>query len=301
MAHSCSHHHHKPHHHKALHGALWIALIFMGIEVAGGFIANSLALLSDALHMFTDVGALLLGIVVSFIARRPSNHKMSYGYHRAEIIGALASSVSLWALSGVLVYESIVRLFRPEEVEGPIVFVIATIGLIANLAMMRILHPSQGHSLNVRAAYLHVIGDLLGSAGVILSGAILWATGWNPIDPIITMLFTCAILYSSGKVIVKTLSILMESSPEGTDAREVEKTLKSIAGVREVHDLHIWSASAHGVALSVHLVADPGADVLAAAHQALEKQYGIRHMTIQVEDPAKFESKYCYDCHTTFR
>ena len=283
-------------HHHALHKSLWIALLFMAIEVAGGWIANSLALISDALHMFMDVGALLLGIVVSRIAKWPSTPQMSYGYHRAEILGALVSAVSLWVLSGILIYESVHRFFQPEEVEGPIVFVIASIGLLANLWMMRILHPSQHHSLNVKAAYLHILGDVLGSIGVILSGLILWITKWNPIDPIITILFTLFILKSSWTVIRQSLSILMESAPEGVDVPAIEEALKQLPGVQEVHDLHIWSAARHETLLSVHLVANPEFDILGSAHRMLEARFDIHHMTIQVEDPKRFEPKYCYDC-----
>src|SRR3569832_2094188 len=184
---ACNHDHR---HITALNSALWIAVVFMIIEIIGGWMANSLALISDALHMFTDVGALLLGLIVSKIAHRPSTPNMSYGYQRAEILGALVSAVSLWALCGVLSYEAIHRFFSPQAVEGKLVFAVATAGLIANLVMLKLIHPTQGQSLNVRAAYLHVLGDLLGSVGVIISGIILWMTGWNPIDPIITLLFT---------------------------------------------------------------------------------------------------------------
>lgn len=291
--------HHDCHSHahgKALHVALWIAVLFMLVEIIGGWLANSLALISDALHMFTDVGALLLGIIVVRISRRPSSPTMSYGYHRAEILGALASAASLWALCGVLVYESVERLFQPEEVQGPIVFVIATIGLLANLIMMRILHGGQHHSLNMRAAYLHVLGDLLGSVGVIISGIILWMTQWNPIDPIITLLFSLAILFSSGKVIKQSVRILMESAPEGISPAEVQKDLLAIPTVQEVHDLHIWSVSSTRTALSAHLVAADTHRALSAAHKIIEEKYAIHHMTIQVENPEAFESKYCYDC-----
>jgi cobalt-zinc-cadmium efflux system protein len=289
MSHDCRHHH-------ALHRSLWVAVFFMIVEVIGGWVANSLALISDAMHLFTDIGALLLGIVVSNMARWPSTPSMSYGYQRAEILGALVSAASLWALSGVLIYESIHRFFVPVVVEGPIVFVIATLGLAANLIMIKILHPSQDHNLNMRAAYLHVLGDLLGSLGVIASGIILWTTHWNPIDPIVTIVFTLTILRSSGKVIRESVSILMESTPPSIDPVAVKLTLEQIPGVQEVHDLHIWSASHHRVVLSVHLVADPKTDVLSAAHRLLEAQHGIRHMTIQVEDPKAFEPRYCYDC-----
>jgi cobalt-zinc-cadmium efflux system protein len=292
----CSHDHGKHAHGKALNTALIIAFIFMIVEVIGGIIANSLALLSDALHMFTDVGALVLSLIVLKIVHLPSTPKMSYGYHRAEILGALASALSLWALCGVLIYQAITRLISPPEVKGPIVFIIASLGLIANLIMMRTLHPAQKESLNVRAAYLHIIGDLLGSIGVIISGAILWITHWNPIDPIISILFALAILYGSGKIIRQTISVLMESTPEGVDPLEIEKDLASIRGVKEVHDLHIWSVSAKKIALSAHLIAEDTQAALKEAHRLIEKKHKISHMTIQVEDPAHFEPRYCYDC-----
>jgi len=283
-------------HHHALHKSFWVAVVFMIIQAIGGWIANSLALISEAMHLFTDIGALLLGIIVARMARWPTTPTMSYGYHRAEILGALVSAASLWALSGVLIYESIHRFFQPEVVDGPIVIFIASIGLVANILMMKILHPSQHHSLNLKAAYLHVLGDLLGSVGVIISGIILWTTHWNLIDPLVTIVFTLTILRSSGKVIKQTIGILMESAPEGIDPTAVQQALEQIPGVLEVHDLHIWSASHHKVVLSVHLIADSPSDVLAGAHQKLEAQFGIRHMTIQVEDPKSFEPKYCYDC-----
>ena len=220
-----------------------IAIVFMGIEIIGGIIANSLALISDALHLFTDVGALGLGLIIVKIAHLPRTPKMSYGYHRAEILGALASALSLWALCAVLIYEAITRFIHPEPVAGPIVLIIASLGLIANLMMLRILHPSQSHSLNIKAAYLHVIGDLLGSIGVILSGLILWLTNWTPIDPLITVLFSLGLLYGSGKIIRHTISILMESAPSHIDPVAMQKDLASIPGVKEIHDLHIWSIS----------------------------------------------------------
>lgn len=278
------------HSQRALRRSLWIAFTFMLIEVLGAYFANSLALLSDAMHLFTDVGALSLGLAVSYMAKWPSTPKMSFGYHRAEVIGALASGVSLWALSGVLVYESIHRLFTPQTVEGPIVFVVAVVGLFANILMLRLLHSHQSHNLNLKAAYLHVVGDLLGSIGVILSGALIWLTKWNPFDSIITILFTLSILYSSGKVIREALNILMQSAPKGVDPEAVLKTLQNIPGVKGVHDLHIWSISSRTVALSVHLVTD--SDVMADVHKILEKTHGIRHMTIQMENPS---SKYCSD------
>lgn len=297
MPHEHTTHSHGRHvHKKALNIALIIAFIFMIVEVIGGIFANSLALISDALHMFTDVGALVLSLIVLKIAHLPSTPRMSYGYHRAEILGALASALSLWALCGVLIYEAILRLATPPEVKGPIVLVIATIGLAANLMMMRSLHSHKGDNLNIRAAYLHIIGDLLGSVGVIIAGAIIWITGWTPIDPLISILFSLGIIYGSAKIIKQTVAVLMESTPVGIHPEEIENDLKSIPGVREVHDLHIWSVSAKKVALSAHLIADIPHTVLNEAHLLIEKKYKISHMTIQIEDPAHFDPKYCYDC-----
>ncbi|HEY5236258.1 MAG TPA: cation diffusion facilitator family transporter, partial [Rhabdochlamydiaceae bacterium] len=143
---------------------------------------------------------------------------------------------------------------------------------------------------------LHILGDVLGSVGVIISGIVIWTTHWNLIDPIITILFTLTILRSSGKVIKQTIRILMESTPEGIDPEAVQKALEGLPEVKEVHDLHVWSASHHKIVLSVHLIADCTTDVLGEAHRMLEARFGIKHMTIQVEDPKIFEPKYCYDC-----
>lgn len=294
MAHQHSHCDHA--HDRPLKIALVIAAIFMVAEVIGGVIANSLALISDALHMFTDVGAILLSLIVMKIAKRPATAKMSYGYQRAEILGALASALSIWALCGVLIYEAISRLIHPHPVQGPIVFTIATIGLIANLLMMHVLHPSQGHHLNVRAAYLHVLGDLLGSIGVIASGIILWLTGWNLIDPLITLAISIILLRTSGKMIYQSIRMLMDSTPDGIDPLKIERDLLAITGVKEVHDLHVWSVGAKRIALSAHLIVENNPIALKSAHHIIEKNYEIHHMTIQVEDPLHFESRYCYDC-----
>ncbi len=281
---------------KALKTALLVAAVFMVIEVIGGLIANSLALISDALHMFTDVGAMFLSLIVLRITKIPSTPKMSYGYHRAEVLGALASALSLWVLSGILIYESIMRLIYPPQVEGPIVLVVASFGLIANILMIRALHSSKSHSLNLKAAYLHVIGDLLGSVAVIVGGLILWLTNWNPIDPIITLFFTLFILYSTGKIIKQAFIILMESTPEHIDPVLIEKDLLTIKGVKEVHDLHIWAVSSKRIALSAHIMAEAPHNALNEVHRMMENKYNIHHMTIQIEEPGAFESQFCYDC-----
>jgi len=283
-------------HGKALFISIGIAFFFMLVEIIGGLIANSLALISDALHLFTDVGALTLSLIVLKIAHLPRTPSMSYGYHRAEILGALASSLSLWALSGVLIYKAILRLLAPEPVQGPIVFVIASIGLLANLMMLRTLHPVQEKNINMRAAYLHVIGDLLGSLGVILGGALLWWIQWYPIDPIITLLFSLGIIYGSSKIIQESIMILMEASPKHINLEKIKQDLLTLPGMQEVHDLHVWTVSHKKTTLSAHLIAKNGHKLLSQAHNLIESNHNIHHMTLHIEDPDLFEPKYCYDC-----
>lgn len=273
-----------------------ITLIFMAVEAVGGVFANSLALLSDAGHMLTDVGALLLSLFALWVARRPKTAAMSFGYHRAEILGALASGLLIWLLSGIFIYEAILRLRHPQEIEGKLVFVIATIGLIANLISMKILHSQKDANINLRAAYLHLLTDSLGSIGAIVAGLTLWLTGWNPIDPIISIFFAALMLWSSWSLVKEAVEVLMESAPSSLDPQQVLKDLQSIAGVKEVHDLHIWSVSSKRLALSAHIITEQTSTLITLANELLEKQYGIIHTTIQVEHPDHFISSRCYDC-----
>ncbi len=283
----------------ALRKALVVTLIFMFIEAAGGYVANSLALISDAAHMLTDVGALLLSLCVLWLSRRPSTPVMSFGYHRLEILGALASGLVIWVLAGFLVYEAVLRMSDPPEVRGPMVFVIATIGLVANLVSMKFLHGAHHHSMNVRAAYLHVIADCLGSVGAMIAGGVLWWTGWRPIDPIITVIFSALMLFSSWDLVKESLGVLMESAPRSVDPEKVQADLVRVDGVVEVHDLHIWTVSSGRLALSVHLVSKAGETVLLRANDLLSENYGIKHTTIQVEHPDQFRSERCYDCESS--
>jgi len=299
MGTACKNHQHSSKselHKRALLFAVLIAFVFMAIEIAGGKIAKSLALMSDALHLFADVGALCLSWIAAHLMQKPATKNLSFGYKRTEVLGAFASALMLWALCGVLGFESIIRIFKPEPVHGNIVFVVAAFGLVANFAMFKLLHPTRKDNLNMKAAYLHVIGDLLNSLGVLVAGAIIYFTGWNLADPIITLIFTTHLCYSSGKVLWKSLAILMESTPPGINLETIQAALKDLPLVDEVHDLHIWSLSTNDHSLSVHLVTKEPNKTLKDAHEMLEKRFGIVHMTIQVEDHAHFDPKYCYDC-----
>jgi cobalt-zinc-cadmium efflux system protein len=273
-----------------------ITAIFMLVEIIGGWLANSLALISDAAHMLTDIGAMLLSLFALWVAKRPVTLKMSFGYHRAEILGALLSGLMIWLIAGALIYEAIIRLASPPEVQGPIVLVVSIIGLAANLFSMWILHSAQKGNLNVRAAYLHLLSDSLGSVGAIIAGVVLWFTDWRPIDPIMTLLFAVLMLVSSWNLIKEAIQVLMESTPEHLDPHQIQADLLTLPSVKEAHDLHIWSVSSGRLALSVHLVSETPERVLIAAHELLEARHGIVHTTIQIEHPNQFQSKRCYDC-----
>lgn len=281
---------------RALTRAMLVTILFMVVELVGGWYANSLALISDGVHMLTDVGAMLLSLFALWMARRPRTLVMSFGYHRAEILGALFSGLAIWLLAGFLVYEAVIRMSAPPEVHGVMVFVIAMIGLVANLASMKMLHSSKQHNINVRAAYLHLVADSLGSVGAVIAGAVLWATDWRPIDPIITLIFSALMLFSSWELVKEAVGVLMEGSPAHVDPKTILTTLKSLPGVTEVHDLHVWSVSSGRLALSVHLIAEDAGATLAAANEALRSKHSIRHTTIQVEHPSRFERANCYDC-----
>jgi cobalt-zinc-cadmium efflux system protein len=287
-------------HHGTAPGLIWrailITVIFMIIELVGGWISNSLALVSDAAHMLTDIGAMFLSLFAIWFARRPTTLTMSFGYHRAEILGALFSVMLIWMVSGVLIYEAIVRLQSPPDVQGPIVMIVATIGLGANLLSMKMLHGAKHENINIRAAYLHLLSDSLGSVGAILAGLVLWLTHWQPIDPLITILFAILMLVSSWSLLKETLSVLMESTPTHVDPKQVTIDLNALAGVEEAHDLHIWSVSSGKLALSVHLVSRETEILLDQAHRMLREKYGITHTTIQIEHPERFRSERCYDC-----
>jgi len=284
----------------AIFRAIGITGLFMAVELVGGLYANSLALVSDAAHMLTDVGALLLSLFAIWMARRPSTRAMSFGYYRAEILGALASGLLIWVIAGMLVYEAVARLRTPPEVEGRIVLFVAAIGLAANLVNVWMLKSTKDGNINVRAAYTHVLADALGSIGAIIAGAVLWATGWRLIDPLVTIVFSLLMFVSSWSLISEAVEVLMESTPRGVDVDAVHEGLSKIAGVQEVHDLHIWAVSSGRLAMSVHLVSTAAPEqLMAEATRLLEEKHGIEHTTIQIEHPDRFRSDRCYDCATS--
>ncbi len=289
---ACSHTHRQKSR-SALKKTLVLVLIFMCIEFVFGWIANSLALMTDALHLFTDAGALALSLFAFWMSRRPANSRLTYGYHRTEILAALISGGTTWALSGFLIYEAILRLLHPSPVKGPLVLIVATIGLIANIIMIKILHPSQKESLNVRGAYVHILGDLLASVGVVIAGLLITLTNWDPIDPIVTFFISLIVIWSAWKLIKETIHVLMEGAPHGADPTQVEKDLLDCSLVEKVHDLHIWMLLEDQINLSVHICSHKPTEALKQVTELLRSKYQIKHTTIQVEPLEGYECDPC--------
>ena len=256
------------------------------VELAGGWFTNSLALLTDAAHMLTDVAALALTLFALWIASRPASERKTFGYYRAEILAALVNGVVLCVLVLGIILEAWQRLQQPPAVRAGMMLVFAVGGLLVNLFVAHGLREHQGRSLNLRGAYLHVISDLLGSLGAILAGAVILTTGWNAIDPVVSLLIAGLILFSSWKLVREAVDVLMEAVPSHVDVDRLERALAAVPGVEEVHDLHVWTLTTGRHALSAHVVASgPVADdtLLAALSDVCRCDFQVEHTTIQVE------------------
>ena len=265
--------------------ALAITFGYAAVELAGGLWSGSLALTSDAGHMFSDALTLALAAVASWLARRPPGLKHTYGLARAEVIGATLNGLLMLLIIVVLVVEGVQRLLNPQPVMALAVMAIAAVGLVVNGAVAFIL--SRGHaSLNVRGALLHVIGDLLSSIAALIAGAVIYATGWLLIDPILSMVIAALILTTTLKLLRDTLHVLMEGVPAAVDLPEIGAALARIRGVAEVHDLHVWTIGSERAALSAHLEIErldawPG--ILHEAQRVLRERFGVDHVTLQPE------------------
>lgn len=287
--HDNSHNHSHDHHHGATGRVLWIALGatlgFAVVEVLAGWWSGSLALLGDAGHMFSDSTALGLAALAAWVARRPPSTRHSYGLGRAEVVAALVNALLMLAVVTGIVVHAVERLQSPVPVRGAAVLGVAALGLLVNVGVALLLSRGGG-GLNVRAALLHVLGDLLGSVAALLSGAVILYTGWTPIDPLLSLLICAIILFSSLRLLREALHILMEGVPAHITLEEVGRRMAASDGVREVHDLHVWTLSSGHVALSAHVVVeDLGAwpAVLTGLRTGLEEAFGITHTTLQPE------------------
>jgi cobalt-zinc-cadmium efflux system protein len=290
MAHGHHHHGHAHdrHHHGAsrpLFAALVLTLAFALVEAVGGWWAGSLALLGDAGHMFSDATALGLSALAAWFSKRPPSARHSYGLLRAEILAALANGLLMLVVVVAIVVEAIERLQAPAPVAGLTVMAVAAAGLVVNLVVLAVLSRGEA-TLNVRGALLHVMGDLLGSVAALLAGAVVYYTGWLPIDPILSLLICALILYSTARLLREALHVLMEGVPLGLDLTLVGNGMAQTPGVVSVHDLHIWTLSSGTSALSAHVVLEDlsrWTEVLEDMREMLHERFGIEHVTLQPE------------------
>lgn len=274
-------------HERPLWWALGLTATFMIAEVVGGIVTNSLALLSDAAHMMTDVIALAVSLTAVRISRRPADARRTYGYARLEAIGAMVNGGLLFIVAGYILWEALGRFRQPPEVATTGMLVIAALGLIINLISMRLLKAGSGTSLNVRGAYLEVWADMLGSVGVLLAAGIIMLTGWAVADPIVAVLIGLWVLPRAWVLLRQAGHVLMQGVPEGLDLDQVRNALSQHAGVSEVHDLHVWALGSQQRVLTAHIVL--GVDAVAAdavraeLASMIEQKFDIHQATLQME------------------
>jgi cobalt-zinc-cadmium efflux system protein len=271
---------------RALGSALVLIAGFLVVEVVAGLLAGSLAVLADAAHMLSDTGSLALAFLASWLAVRPATPQRSFGFRRAEILAALANGVVLAAVSIWIFVAAIGRLGDPPDVPGGWILAVGIVGLAVNAAAAWVLSRAGGESLNLRAALLHVLADLLGSVGVILAGLVVLTTGWEYADPVAAMAIGVLVLASSWRILRESVAILLEETPAGIDAVEVGHALAAVEGVVQVHDLHIWTITSGFPALAAHILVEPDADSRAVRlelEQVLHERFRIDHTTLQVE------------------
>ncbi len=271
---------------RALRIALALAAVLFVVEVVGGILTNSLALLADAGHMISDVLAVSLALFAIWMARRPAGGQQTFGYQRAEVLAAATNGAILLLVAAFVFWRAALRLGDPPEVDSGPMLVIGILGLAANVASAIVLRRQEAQSLNVRAAFYHVLGDMAGSVGVIVAGAVMLATGWNLADPLVSVAIGLLITFGAIRLLRESLAVLLETAPAHIDPQEVAGALTSTAGVTGLHDLHIWTVTSGLVALSCHceLSGDRASDdVLAELCDMLHERFAIHHVTIQPE------------------
>ena len=274
----------------ALRTGLALTALLCVAELMGGYYTNSLALLSDAAHVVTDLGALGLSWFALWIASRQASESKTYGYYRAEILAALLNGVVLWVVVLVILAEAWRRFRNPPAVAGGGMLALALVGLLVNLFVALRLREHRERSLNLRGAYLHVLADLLGSASAVVAGLLIVLTRWNAADAIASALIACLILFSSWALVREAVDVLMEAVPGHIDVEIVRRALERVPGTAEVHDLHVWSLTTGRYALSAHAVVDEAARqdadhdrILAAMADLCAREFRIEHVTIQIE------------------
>jgi len=271
---------------KALKIAAALTAGFMLVEIAGGLITGSLALLADAAHMLSDSFSLILALVAVGLAARPATANRTFGFKRAEILAALVNGLLLAVVSLWVVYEAIQRLQDPPDVLAGGMLLVAVVGLLVNVAAAWVLYRSSGESLNVKAALRHVLADLAGSVGVIVAALVIMATGWEAIDPIISIFISILIVASAWSILRDSVDVLLEAVPRGLDAEEIGMAMASVPTVEQVHDLHVWEITSGFPSLSAHVLVGAESDCHAARAEletVLHERFEIDHVTLQVE------------------
>jgi len=270
-----------------LRWVLLVTTLFLAAEVVGGIYSNSLALLSDAVHVLTDIAAICLSLFTIWVSSRPAGASKTYGYLRAEILGALLNGLFLWAMVVLIFIEAIHRIQQPHPVGGLTVMALALAGIAINSFGAWMTYSTGAHrGMALRAVFVDAIADLLGSFGVLIAGGLVYFTGWTPADAVVSMLLGILIVYGSWGLVREGVDILMEAVPANIDLEELRKDLLGIGGTREVHDLHVWCLTSREYALSAHAVVAAEADsdrVLSDMSRVLERKFNIRHMTVQLE------------------
>jgi cobalt-zinc-cadmium efflux system protein len=259
---------------------------FLVVEVAGAFWSGSLALLADAGHMLADAAGLGLALFAIWVAGRPPTPAKTYGYYRAEILAALVNAIVLLAVAAGILLETYRRVLAPPEILGGPMLVVAMVGLAVNLVCAFLLHGAAASSLNVRAAYLDVLGDALSSLGVVVAAAVVISTGWTLADPLVSGAIALVIVPRTWRLLRQAVNVLLEGTPAHLDLRQIEDAIRLVAGVRRVHDLHVWTLTSGREAMSAHVVVDDVREserLLETLHAVLHSRFGIDHTTIQLE------------------
>lgn len=264
---------------------LALTLGFMVLEAVGGWLSGSLALVADAGHMLADSAALLLALVSSWIATRPADDKRTFGWARGEVLGAFVNGVALLAISAFIVYEAIERIREPQPIRTGLFALVAAGGLAVNVASLKVLHGHQHLSLNTRAAYLHIMGDVLGSVGALVAAGVVAVTGWTAADPIVSVAIALLIVTSAWRLVRESLDVLLEAAPSSLRTEEVRQAVLAVPGVESVHDVHLWTVSSGVIAMSAHatvpdLARHPAA--LVEIRTALGR-LGVSLATVQLE------------------
>jgi len=282
--------------------SLAITSTVMVVQVVGAALSGSLALFADAAHMFTDAAALVIALVASTVAARPANDRRTFGYQRAEVFGALVNGVILLVLSAWVAYEAVLRLLNPGEGEiaGGLMLVVAVVGLVANAVAMWLLSAAQRHSINVRGAYLEVLGDLIGSAAVIIAAVVVLTTGWDQADAIASLLIAAMIVPRAIRLLGEVVSVLAESAPKGTHVTEIRDHILATPGVVDVHDVHVWQLTRGAPVFTAHVVVDEAAlgggraaGILSGLQSCLSQHFDVEHSTFQLEPAGHVE----HDAH----